>query len=119
MTSPFRLDRRSILPTVSALALLGLAACQAEEEPTADPAAVQAAATPAPAATGDDGGHEAAEMHDAMSDGDRRMGPDGQMNGMPHDNMPMGSDAGSSAGNMQGAPSPSPSNSMSMGDDDM
>jgi len=42
MTSPFRLDRRSILPTVSALALLGLAACQAEEEPTADPAAVQA-----------------------------------------------------------------------------
>lgn len=118
MTNRIRLNRRLVLPTVAALAAFTLTACQAEEETTPDPAAIQAAATPAPTASSDDG-HEAAEMHDAMSDDDRRMGADGQMDRMPHDNMPMGRDAGSNAGNMQAAPSPSPSSSMSMSEDDM
>lgn len=118
MTNRTRLDRLLVLPTISALAVLGLSACQAEEEATPDPAATQAVATPTATAGSDDDGHEAAEMHDAMSDDDRRMGADGQMNGMPHDNMPMGP-GGANGSNPQAAPSPSPSNSMSMGEDDM
>ena len=116
MINRTRLNRLLVLPTISALAALGLSACQAEEETTPDPAATQAVATPTATAGSDDDGHEAAEMHDAMSDDDRRMGADGQMNGMPHDNMPMGSDAGSNAGDKQTAPNPPPS---SMGEDDM
>ena len=117
MTNYTRLNRRMILPAVSALAALGLSACQADEETAPDPAATQAVATPTATAAGDDGGHEAAQMHDAMSDDDHRMGADGQMDRMPHDNMPMGP-GGANAGNPQAAPSPSPSSSMSMGEDD-
>ena len=115
MTNRTRLNRLLVLPTISALAALGLSACQAEEETTPDPAATQAVATPTATAGSDDNGHEAAEMHDAMSDDDRRMGADGQMERMPHDNMPMGP----GGANPQAAPSPPPSNSTSMGEDDM
>lgn len=101
------------IPLVSAIALLSLSACQAERQPPADPPATQAAA-PDSAAMGDDGGHDAAEMHDAMSEQDRKMGADGRMT---HGDMPMGK-SDPNAGNMQPAPSPTPSgSSMPMNDD--
>lgn len=118
MTNPKHLARNLVFPTVSALAALSLSACQAEEETTPDPAASQSVAAPTATGASDDAGHEAADMHDAMSDDDRRMGADGQMDQMPHDNMPMGP-GGANAGNPQAASSPSPSSSMPMGEDDM